>query len=393
MNNPVRNNSGRSIIESMVAVAIVSLAMVGLSSTQSKLTQTANDTDLRTQARQLAETQFSSLQTALLSATAPATAPLAGQTTTQTLNRNHVTQAIRQTWQAGEMVDGQGWRTAQAESRWNDNAAQPGNILIRAVVAQRSLVDEVLATNPPDETSASMASTLRQLQRIPVSLITGTSKTSAVGYKLSSPWVLLDGTPNSSWRLCQMADNAAINTEQCITTHVMFVAGFVQLSSTYWGDIKSNITRLNPVVDATDIARSGATLTCQISTATNALNGQALSGTYQYLCVIVPDASVRTWSGMLRFTGFAASGASVAICRYEADPPVSDNPANRQPYKAVNESLWNQNYRVVSVSGAASASTPDPCQSENPVNSTPASRLVLHQDCRTAAGAASNTCI
>jgi hypothetical protein len=138
-----------------------------------------------------------------------------------------------------------------------------------------------------------------------------------------------------------------------------FVGGANQTISVGLGAFSLPISRTIPYPNRIGVSRltgydagSSTGIECEYRLAYSdsafivSING---SSTYRYTCVIPLTANSAGWSGHVQLDGDLSQSLTASVCRYQY-PNVAGSGVNRrnvQPYRNVNQSLFNQNYIFV----------------------------------------------
>ena len=183
--------------------------------------------------------------------------------------------------------------------------------------------------------------------------------------------------------------NAAIagTAGSCLDVTGYIVAGYIGRTSgavTFPTGIKHDVVGSNGI--SRNTAFAGQAIRCLFSDATDQGNGSVITADngYKYYLCVVQLSTPFLWDGTVRLGGMLTN-SNLMVCRYQyTQTAVTVNERNIQPYVAVNMSMDEQNYQIVtsgSTSTSSQAGSTLACPSAMTV--TGVSVGVVHQDCRT----------
>lgn len=363
--NPSRQrppSRGVSLIEALVALAVMSfgmLALVGVQATMRVNTDAARQTTeamrlaaqdvestrLFTNVRQLPGQTLGSWDE--MAGRVDADSGLPGDTANVTygLTRNvtAVPMATAALIEAG--VTPPQMKLVQTVVTWADRTNETRSVRLHGLVAAASpALSGQLAVSPLPGSPAQRGGRHVAIPASASDLGDGRSR-----------WV-----PPGSSSLAWYFDNAsaalkvcAIDGTSCVTAYL--ISGYAQwhLPSVH-GDAANAVTPVGNV-GAADLQLAGgpSTLTLSGSTATaSCYAGTAVANATPYFCAVVPATGSSSWSGRLDLGVVNSAGTSrigstdplVKVCRYSTGSANHQHPAS---YSNVAENLINQNYLVI----------------------------------------------
>ena len=401
---------GYTLVEAMIALAIMGFGMFSLSGTQMVLSRHADDARQRTEAVRMAQEKmeefrsYTGIATTVLgpgSVSATATNWNSLTNGQDSLTRNAV---YVRTWTFSGTPEAL-MRGATVRVSWTDRANVAQAVSLSSILSRTDPVDAGLLGFPLPLDSHLMRPNNRNLA-IPVAAVNLGNRRSALAFGHAGQYLLFDNSGANVLQICTPAGLTAnsspteiiaafSNTEssQCKAFSAYLVSGYIGLDSSVsandWIAIQSGLG-----IDTSGITRNAAGtlgISCQLDNAINQASGMLIPDFKYYLCVIplaAPAVSqTYDWSGKVVLAGPAiwhASANKYFVCRYEyaATQTLTDpNLRNVQPYNHVNTSIVQQNYRIATSSNAASAAQPI-CPSD--MNVPNISSGALHQYCRSA---------
>lgn len=372
---------GFSLIESLIALVIVSFGLLAIAGVHLKLSRGEDIARQRGEATRLAQEKLEELRSfTQLDAAAGVNSwgGMAGSTDTISKSDDyHANTVFTRTWQVLDSAD-DAWRRVRVTVAWTDRVAETANqtanaettLSFNTMIAKVDPFDSgALAFPQPGNTTLKRPKN-RSLN-IPVpatdlgdghSAIKVTDSLYAV-FSNDTGWVV---------RTCAFEITQASQLTLCPETTAYIIAGYISLSglNAFPADLSINPMQI-----------TGATgVTCAPPTPAvnqNDPNNGPIAGYKYYMCVVHVAASGNAWSGMVRLASASlnAGGTDYLVCRFQykpkADKPSVDNPNNVQPYTGVTDSLDNQNYLIT---------TANSCPAVGPNGST--FQTTQHQNCR-----------
>ena len=367
---------GFSLIESLIALVIVSFGLLAIAGVHMKLTRGEDIARQRGEATRLAQEKLEELRSfTQLDAVAGVNSwgGMAGATDTITNNPDyHANTTFTRTWQVLDSVD-DAWRRVRVTVAWTDRVNETANdettLIFNTMISKTDPFDSgALAFPLPGNTTLKRPKN-RSLN-IPVpatdlgdghSVIKVTNDLYAV-FSNDSGWVV---------RTCAFEITLASQIELCDKKTAYIIAGYISLSgpNSFPADLAINTTQITGSTGVTCAAPSNAV--DQNDTE------QTIAGYKYYMCVVHVAATGDAWSGMVRLAAASLndSATDYLVCRFQykakVDKPSVDNPNNVQPYTSVTDSLDNQNYLITTAN-----SCPEVGPNGNKFQTT------QHQNCR-----------
>ena len=367
---------GFSLIESLIALVIVSFGLLAIAGVHLKLVRGEDIARQRGEATRLAQEKLEELRSfTQLDAAAGVNSwgGMAGAADNITNNPDyHANTTFTRTWQVLDSPD-DAWRRVRVTVAWtdrvNDTANDETTLSFNTMIAKIDPFDSgALAFPLPGNTTLKRPKN-RSLN-IPVpatdlgdghSAIKVTNALYAV-FSNDSGWVV---------RTCAFEITQASQLALCPETTAYIIAGYISLSgpSAFPADLAMNTMQITGSTGVTCAAPTDAV-------DQNATN-QTIAGYKYYMCVVHVAASGDAWSGKVRLAAAALNtgGTNYLVCRFQykakVDKPAVDNPNNVQPYTSVTDSLDNQNYLIT---------TANTCPAVGPNGST--FQTTEHQNCR-----------
>jgi prepilin-type N-terminal cleavage/methylation domain-containing protein len=368
---------GFSLIESLIALVIVSFGLLAIAGVHLKLTRGEDIARQRGEATRLAQEKLEELRSfTQLNAAAGVNSwgGMAGATDTISNDPNayHANTTFTRTWQVLDSVD-DAWRRVRVTVAWTDRVNATANeettLSFNTMIAKTDPFDSGALSFPLPGNTTLKRPKNRSLN-IPVpatdlgdghSAIKVTDSLYAV-FSNDSGWVV---------RTCAFEITLASQLNLCPETTAYIIAGYISLSgpSTFPADLAMNTTQITGSTGVTCAAPSVAVDQNDIS--------QTIAGYRYYMCVVHVAAAGNAWSGKVRLAAAAlnAGGTNYLVCRFQykakVDKPSVDNPNNVQDYTSVTDSLDNQNYLIT---------TANTCPAVGPNGST--FQTTQHQNCR-----------
>ena len=417
INSSRRSQVGFTLIEALVSLVVMGFGILAMAGMQAGLSRNADDAKQRTEAIRLAQEKieffrsFTGIDSTVvgqgaISATALNWNALAGSADSITTNAVYT-----RTWRIGGSAS-DSLRGLTVNVAWTDRTGAAQAVSLSSVLSKSNPADSGFLGFPLPLNTNLKRPKGRNLD-IPIPAIDLGNGSSAVKFGTAGQYVVFGNTSGNVVKLCTPTLNgtpddpqiiAALTstdagTSNCIVITGYIVAGYVgrymgnvnslKVSNTDWSAIESG---LGIDYSGINLNAAGVTaITCQFENATNQTTGATIAGYKYYLCIVplaAPSANAPyNWSGTVRIAGPAAWNASANkyyVCRYQytATTSLTDvNQRNVQPYVAVDKSIDQQNYVIVTTDNNTTATTPT-CPSDMTVAGVSAG--VLHQDCRSA---------
>jgi prepilin-type N-terminal cleavage/methylation domain-containing protein len=368
---------GFSLIESLIALVIVSFGLLAIAGVHLKLVRGEDIARQRGEATRLAQEKLEELRSfTQFDAVAGVNSwgGMAGATDTISNDPNayHANTTFTRTWQVLDSVD-DAWRRVRVTVAWTDRVNATANeettLSFNTMIAKIDPFDSgALAFPLPGNTTLKRPKN-RSLN-IPVpatdlgdghSAIRVTDTLYAV-FSNDSGWVV---------RTCAFEITLASQLTLCPATTAYIVAGYISLSgpSAFPVDLVMN----------TALITGSTGVTCAVPDDAKDQNDPdtPIAGYKYYMCVVHVAATGDAWSGKVRLAASSLNNSTTdyLVCRFQykpkVDKPSVDNPNNVQPYTGVTDSLDNQNYLIT---------TANTCPAVGPNGST--FQTTQHQNCR-----------
>ena len=358
---------GVSLIEALVALAIMAFGMLGVVGMQASLRFTADVSKQRSEAVRLAQEEverlrnFSVLSTAPgavafedISSVTPATASLPGASNTTYTRTTTVVPLTPADPLMKKITVSVAWLDRRAASS-SDLQTVSLNTIIAGVAPELAGSLSV----PGDQ-----AATQRPLERHPAippgAVNRGDGTSTFTPGSSTAVWVFSNATGLIT-NIC---------TPICIPVTAWLLSGFIQFAvsgppTPLVAESPSDTAIAAVGVNVNATAPSVLTETCPVVVSSTFLT---------YYCAVPASAGTRRWSGRSVLTGIplAATLADASIglykvCRYTSDPttdtPAGGNAEHPLDYSVVTTSLSNQNFLVIK---AGDGTTPYGCPGDGP---------------------------
>ena len=351
---------GFTLIEALVAVALVGLGLLALAMTQLKLSQGVDLARQRGEATRLAQQRIEALRSYVSIDNAGGGAVswdgLVGGT-----DQASTSATFTRSWTlAGSSADLM--RQVNVTVDWTDRAGRAQAVSLDSLIA-RTDPSEVGSLGFPLPDNTTLKRPKNRNLNIPVPArdlgdgqsVTQINNTFAVVFSNNSGYVV---------KTCGFVVTNASDLSRCTATNAYIVAGYLSMngSGALPGGLALNLGLLSGVTGTT----------CAVSDAVNQTSGAVIAGYKYYLCVVSVATQGQPWAGRVRLAGMA-SGTDYLVCRfqYPSSNGVTTNQRNVQPYTGVTESLDNQNYVLTTASSCPTVSglattLHQACRSSNP---------------------------
>lgn len=332
-----------SLIEALVAVAVMAFGMLGIAGIQSTLRSTSDESKQRGEAVRVAQDMLEDARAfVLLGATGNVNAP--GYDDLATAALASVTGSSATFTRNLTVADSNAGRhkLVSAQVGWTDRAGSPQQVVLSSVIA--GVTPEVSGTLSVRPTGFDRGGRAPH-NRNPAIPLTATDQgvTSSFTPPGSSLTWIFDNLSGVITRTCLTPNN-------CTDVNMLLLSGFVRFAT---GPVQpseldaivpssSALPGVQVVVDQT--APNTASITCF---------EEVTPGYLLYYCAIPITTLAPRWSGTagldplslpLAASPVDASSSAYRVCRYRADPSYVD----------IEQSLANQNYLVIAA-GAGSA--------------------------------------
>ncbi|MDD2846370.1 MAG: prepilin-type N-terminal cleavage/methylation domain-containing protein [Rhodoferax sp.] len=437
-NTSRRQQLGFTIVEALIAMAIMGFGILGLAGMQAALSRNADTAKQRTEALRLAQEKIEQLRSyAGIDSTAKIdsqSVALAGWD--KLWNRNWdtlpatsgsdnpydsdiITNATyTRTWTLSSNTSDPAMRNLTVNVAWLDRAGESANVSLSTILAKSNPADAGFLAFPLPLNTTLKRPKNRNLD-IPIPSIDLGNGKSAVNFKDPGKYILFDNITGDVTNVCNstLAANASenavksaltnpstTNTGICPKTKGYIVSGYVDVSlepnipnnngggsnsASNWSDstIKSGLNINHAGLTYTPTSNNATE--CQFDIAINQNTNTEIIDYKYYLCLIswpapggdTPDNQVYQWNGTMRLAApstWNSSSTKYYVCRFqyaETSTLKDPNQRNVQAYVNVNQSIDQQNY-------FAAYTTGNPSCNGTKMNVDGVSTGVLHQDCK-----------
>lgn len=352
---------GFTLIEALVALVLASVGLLGVARLQVALSGDGSATTQRLEAQRLLSDKLEEVRQ--LDAV-----QLAGFQAGKDTPTSASPTVYSRSW---DWVGGSdpGLRMLQISVDWTDRRGQPQSMKSSTMVQPPEGRLAAVMTQPL-QAGQTIRGPLDRYIDIPLAAqLIGDGRSSFTIRKAPTNDVVTFVTDDSSGRIIQRCASAPTVTQLlsgpagCQSYNGVVLAGFVgganQAVSINLGLLSLPISYTVAYPNRIDVSQmtgydtgSSTGIECEYRVAYSdpvfilSING---SSTYRYTCVIPLTASSAGWSGYVQLDGDLSVSLVAYVCRYQY-PNVAGSDANRrnaQPYRNVNQSLFNQNYMFV----------------------------------------------
>lgn len=349
---------GFTIIEALVALAVVAFGLMAVAGMQGMLARNVDVAKQRSEATRLAQERIEVLRAYTVIAASGGQASwdgLAGGTDTTITNA-----AFTRAWTlAGTASDPM--RRVSVSVTWADRSSEAQNVTLNSVISKTDPSDVGMLGFPLPQNTNLKRPKNRNLN-IPVPALDLGDGRSV--YQLAANFAVVFSNDSGYVVMqCGFTVTDASQLDSCTAYSAFILAGYVSLSgtSTFPASLAVNTSGLSGLTSTT----------CTLANAVDQNSGATISGYKYYLCVLALPANT-TWSGTVKLNGMS-SGTDFLVCRFQfaVAAGISANARNVQPYNAVSESLDNQNYVLTTnsscptIAGLATVEHQN-CRSSNP---------------------------
>jgi type IV pilus modification protein PilV len=363
-----RRPRGFTIIEALVALAVVAFGLMAVAGMQAMLARNVDVAKQRAEATRLAQERVEALRAYTT------IADVAGQTSWDSLAGGTDTSTTNATFTRSWTIAGaasEPMRRISVNVAWADRNGDAHNVTLNSVLSKTDPADVGLLGFPLPQNTTLKRPKNRNLN-IPVPALDLGDGRSV--YQLANNFaVVFSNASGYVVMQCGFVVTNASQLDTCTTYSALILAGYVSLdgTSTFPAGLGLNTAGL-----------SGSTgVTCTIGNAVNQNNGLTITGYKYYLCVVALPAN-GSWSGTVRLAGMT-SGTDLLVCRFQfaVAAGITANARNVQPYGAVTESLDNQNYVLSTASSCPTISGLATVEHQNCRSSAPNKNLNRATDC------------
>ena len=381
-----RHSRGVSLIEALVALAVMAFGLLGVVGMQTTLRSSADLSKQRSEAVRMAQEKVEDLRafallsgatgtehdyTKIVSTTTPEIVAVAAGFANTSFSRTVVVTT--------PLATEPRMKTVVVRVEWSDRRAAAGvasdSIVVNTSIAQ--VAPELGATLGLPANRAASQRPLGRHVTIPVAAVdqgNGTSIFTPPGGS-GATWTFVNGTG----RITDICNPAGV----CVATTSVLLSGYLRFAT---GGAPTQAEAETPV----DSPPFGLTIGVQVSTTAPAsgtpvpcLNSSSGSAIAYYCAVPIVTAlpgviATYTWSGRSTVTGLPLATSSTddtstnyRVCRYTPNPgtdtPAGGNVAHPLDYTAAAQSLINQNFLVISAGSGSGTVYSCPASSTNPL--------------------------
>lgn len=354
---------GFTLLEALVALALVAISLMGLMRLYSMLSRGEEDARQRGEAVLLAQDRLEQLRGyTSIDGSGNSWNTLAAGNDTASTNANFT----RRWTLGGASTDPM--RAVSVQMSWTDRAGVTQQFSLDSVISRTDPADMGLLGFPLPSNTTLKRPKNRNLN-IPVPASDLGNGESAFRLPNTSYAVVFSNESGYVVKTCNLTTNSNTITladlSGCATAYAYILAGYISLDgiSSFPSGLAINTAALTGT----------SSVTCSVSNAVDQSTGTVINGYQYYLCVVAVPTSGAPWSGTVRLAASALHSGSGGsndrlVCRFQFPPAagISDNMRNVQPYGAVSESLDSQNYVITNASS---------CPTVSGLATT------LHQDC------------
>jgi len=369
---------GFTIVEALVALAIMGFGILGLAGLQAALSRNADVAKQRTEAMRLAQEKIEQFRsytgiatTASVASQSIASAPwnsswdgnwntLPSASGNDSITTNAV---YTRTWNLSSAASDPAMRDVTVNVEWVDRASEPASVSLSTVVAKSDPADAGFLGFPLPQNKNLKRPKNRNLDiPIPAISIDGTGKSYIPWTGSSGGYLVFSDISGEIEKKCTATPTAAnLDTVTCDTFDRYLLTGYISGTTS-----KVNLVT-NIVVPFTNAQYIIGTPDCTVNDAynQNSITLTAIPGYKYYACLIQPsnhDTDVSTaevWSGRVDLAGATSTSlAGTTVCRFVAnssipvptgiDPTIIYNENHPETYLRVGQSLDNQNFYISS---------------------------------------------
>ncbi len=330
------NQQGFTLIESLVALLIVSGGLFGLLATQTMLARNADLSRQRGEAVRLAQERIEALRSFSTIET------VAGQLAWNDLAAGDDEVTTNATFTREWTLRGatsDAFREVEVNVSWTDRAGDEQTFRLSTVIAKVDPAD-VGALGFPLPANTTLKRPKNRDLNIPVPA-TDLGDGRSV-YQVASNFAVIFSNDSGYvvQRCAHVVETVEDIDDSCEDYAAVILAGYVSRTMSSFpatlGVSTAGLTGLD----------TSRTASCSFGDARNQNTGAILAGFKYYLCIL-PMLDDGQWSGTLRLSGMN-TGTDYRVCRfqYPAAAGTTANQRNVQPYVNVRDSLDSQNYVI-----------------------------------------------
>ena len=349
MNSTPNRNTPRgfSLIESLIALALVAFGLLTLVGVNAKLARSEDFARQQAEAARLAQAKIEDMRSftqITVAAGVVAWDSLAGGTDTLSASADYETKtSFTRTWRLlGAHADPM--RNVQVLVSWTDRGGNAQSLNYSSAISRSDPADGGSLGFPLPGNTTLKRPKNRNLN-IPVPAIDIGNGKSAVQLQPNFA-IIFSNESGYVVQTCARLVTSMDSVSDCSASNAYILAGYIS------GDIPTGLN-----VNTAQTTGAAGTV-CTLGDAVNQNNGRAIGQFKYYLCVINVASAGAPWSGTLRLGGTglnlrATDDEDYLVCRfqYPTASGVGANSRNVQPYVSVAESLDSQNF-VISTAGS-----------------------------------------
>jgi prepilin-type N-terminal cleavage/methylation domain-containing protein len=363
---------GFTVIEALIALAVMAFGMLALSGMQTSLSRNADVAKQRSEAVRLAQARIENMR----SFTGISTGAINWNGLDALANDSSTTNTTYTIASTMGGVDTDSLRTVNVTVSWNDRTGAAQSVSMSSVISQTDPRDPGFIGNPLPLNTPLKRPKNRDIN-IPIPALSLGNGTSSFQFSATYVVIFSDISGNVV-QICNPnvanATVAQILASNCVSFTGYIVAGYV---STPLAAAAAYPTGVNTSGVVRNTALVGQPITCQFGTATDQNNGAVINNYKYYLCVVPLDTPFM-WGGTIKLAGVPIDDKYI-VCRFQyVQTNVTANERNVQPYVNVNKSMDQQNYLVTTTNDA----NPTDASCPGSMNVAGISAGVLHQNCR-----------
>lgn len=368
---------GFSLIESLIALMIVSFGLLAIAGISLKLANSEDVARQRGEAARLAQEKIEQLRSFTQLDSAAGKYAWADMVSNSDIIANGTDYHANTSYQRGWTVldnASDPWRRVQINVQWTDRVggtAVPNTLSFGTIISKTDPYDSGALEFPLPGNTTLKRPKNRNLN-IPVPAVDLGGGKSVV--QLTSNFAVVFSNDSGYVVLtCGFTVTSADDLAGCTATNAYILAGYISLDNT-------STFPTGLLMSTAGLSGTSGT-NCVVQNAVDQNDGTAISGYKYYLCVISVPSAGAAWAGTMRLggVGLNVGATNYLVCRfqYPAASGVTSNMRNVQPYSGVAESLDNQNY-VLTTTGS--------CPNITSLSTT------LHQNCRSSNGSRLTDC-
>ncbi len=371
--SPFRQNRGVSLIEALVALAVMAIGLLGVVGMQAALRGSGDLSKQRSEAVRLAQQEMERLRSfgvlsgaptgehdyAKIVSSAASAVPAATGFANTTFNRSVTAPA--------PAASAPRMKTVSVRVGWYDRTGDASVAADERSVVLRSVIAEVAPELPaslglPSNRSAPQRPRGRN-PNIPQSAVAQADRTSTFTPSGTTATFTFDNNTGLVTQFCPVAGTCSVAISTLLSGYVQF-ANSTLVQASFNPQAQLSLQAELPsgtVISGVDVE---VVLTQPTALTVDCVMGPAIgTSAVPYYCAVplvaaTGQVQVYTWTGKTRLTGLTLADSAgdktatkVRVCRYTPDPtddtPAAGNGAHPLQFVAVGRSLINQNFLVI----------------------------------------------